>query len=572
MSELNSAVTENSLPSSSQPDRQWLTAIFLVALIATGVVAPMFFLGNASGHDFQPHVAGWIEAAAQWREGILFPRWAQWANSGFGEPRFIFYPPGSWMLGAALGLVLPWKVVPGAFVWLTLIIAGISMWKFAGQWLSPTQAIAAALFFAANPYHLSVIFYRSAFAELLASALFPLMLLGTFGVLRQEWRRVPLLAFAFATIWLSNAPAGVIATYSLALILGVGCIVSRTIRPLVLGGLSMLAGFGVAAFYLIPAWWEQRWVQIAHVVSTAYDPEKNFLFTRVNDPEFVQFNWKISAVALVLMLFTGAGVTLSFRQRRVWPKVWWTLTILSVASVILMLPPSAGLWRHLPKLRFLQFPWRWLLVLSFAFAFFGAAAGNLKRRVIWWAMLITAICATGTTIGGDTSWSSEDVSSVVEDLSAGRGYEGIEGFEPLTANVAELDDELPLVGEYDPSSGDIDEPQEAQVNTVRWSTESKMIDLKSDEPVTLALRLLNYPAWQVQVDGNRVTSSTATQTGQLLVPLSAGSHHVEVGFRRTTDRTVGLAISILSIVGLLIPAGFTLRRKDASKKEPCVVC
>src|SRR5439155_1094286 len=396
MSELNSAVTENSLPSSSQPDRQWLTAIFLVALIATGVVAPMFFLGNASGHDFQPHVAGWIEAAAQWREGILFPRWAQWANSGFGEPRFIFYPPGSWMLGAALGLVLPWKVVPGAFVWLTLIIAGISMWKFAGQWLSPTQAIAAALFFAANPYHLSVIYYRSAFAELLASALFPLMLLGTFGVLRQEWRRVPLLAFAFATIWLTNAPAGVIATYSLA---------------------------------------------------------------------------------LVLMLFTGAGVTLSFRQRRVWPKVWWTLTILSVASVILMLPPSAGLWRHLPKLRFLQFPWRWLLVLSFAFAFFGAAAGNLKRRVIWWAMLITAICATGTTIGGDTSWSSEDVSSVVEDLSAGRGYEGIEGFEPLTANVAELDDELPLVGEYDPSSGDIDEPQEAQVNTVRWSTESKMIDL-----------------------------------------------------------------------------------------------
>ncbi|PYS32675.1 MAG: hypothetical protein DMF75_11400 [Acidobacteria bacterium] len=538
---MNSATTENALQSSSQSDRQSLTAIFLVALIATGVVAPMFFLGNASGHDFQPHVAGWMDAAAQWREGILFPRWAQWANSGFGEPRFIFYPPGSWMLGAALGSVLPWKVVPGAFVWLTLIIAGISMWKFAGQWLSPTQAIAAALFFAANPYHLSLIFYRSAFAELLASALFPLMLLGTF---------------------VSNAPAGVIATYSLALSLTVSCIVSRTIRPLFLGGLSMLAGFGAAAFYLIPAWWEQRWVQIAQIVSTAYDPEKNFLFTRVNEPEFIQFNWKISAVALGLMLFTGLGISLSFRQRRAWPKVWWTLTVLSVACATLMLPPSAWLWRHLPKLRFLQFPWRWLLVLSFAFAFFGAAAGSLKRRVIWWAILITAICVTGTTIGGDTSWSSEDVSSVVEDISAGRGYEGIEGFEPLTAKVDKLDDELPLVGEYDPSSGDIDEPPEAQVNTMKWSAESKVFDVKSDEPVTLALKLLNYPAWQVQVDGNSLISSTVTQTGQLLVPLTAGSHHVEVEFRRTTDRTVGLFISVLSIVGLLIPAGIMLRRKE----------
>src|SRR2546429_4141810 len=107
----------------------------------------------------------------------------------------------------------------------------------------------------------------------------------------------------------------------------------------------------------------------------------------------------------------------------------------------------------------------------------------------------------------------------------------------------------------------MDEPEEGQVNTLMCSSESKMIHLKSDEPVTLALRLLNYPAWQVQVDGNRVTSSTATQTGQLLVPLSAGSHHVEVEFRRTTDRTVGLVISVLSIAGLLIPAGFMLRSK-----------
>src|SRR5436189_144395 len=83
----------------------------------------------------------------------------------------------------------------------------------------------------------------------------------------------------------------------------------------------------------------------------------------------------------------------------------------------------------------------------------------------------------------------------------------------------------------------------------------------SDGPVTLALKLLNYPAWQVRVDGNSLSASTAAQTGQLLVPLSAGSHHVEIDFRRTPDRTVGLFISVLSIVGLLIPAGFMRRSK-----------
>src|SRR6266545_1961419 len=341
MSQIGQGLRESSAARSllpCSPNVSWLPALFLIVLVATAVVVPMCFLGNASGHDFQPHVAQWMEAAAQWREGVLFPRWAQWANSGYGEPRFIFYPPASWMLGAALGSVLPWKIVPGAFVWLTLIVAGVSMWKFAGQWLSSPQAIAAAIFFAANPYHLSVIFYRSAFAELLASALLPLMLLGTFSVLRGEWRCVPLFSFAFAAIWLANAPAGVIATYSLALILCLACIVSRNIRALFFGGVSMLVGFGVAAFYLVPAWREQRWVRIVQTVATSYDPEKNFLFTRVNDPEFTQFNWKISAVALVLILFTGLGIAFCSKRRREWPTVWWTLAALALAVAILMLP------------------------------------------------------------------------------------------------------------------------------------------------------------------------------------------------------------------------------------------
>src|SRR5277367_5975547 len=139
--------------------------MLLVAIAATAVIAPMLFLGQASGHDFQFHLASWLDVAGQWREGTPFPRWAQWANGGFGEPRFIFYPPASWMLGAGLGSVLGWALAARAYVWLLLIVAGISMWKLAREWLPGSQAAMAAVFFAVNPYHLVIVYYRSDFAE-----------------------------------------------------------------------------------------------------------------------------------------------------------------------------------------------------------------------------------------------------------------------------------------------------------------------------------------------------------------------------------------------------------------------
>ena len=54
-----------------------------------------------------------------------------------------------------------------------------------------------------------------------------------------------------------------------------------------------------------------------------------------------------------------------------------------------------------------------------------------------------------------------------------------------------------------------------------------------------AVRLLNYPAWQVRVNGQVKTAESARGTEQLIVPLPAGKDLVEVRFVETPDRKVG---------------------------------
>ena len=70
----------------------------------------------------------------------------------------------------------------GAVAWIAFFIATLSSWIFARDWLAPIQALTAGVLFALNPYNLTLVFYRSDFAELLAGAFLPVMLAGAVGI------------------------------------------------------------------------------------------------------------------------------------------------------------------------------------------------------------------------------------------------------------------------------------------------------------------------------------------------------------------------------------------------------
>jgi hypothetical protein len=522
------------------------------------VILPFLFLGNPSGHDFEFHVNSWIEVLGQWRHGIVYPRWAALAQYGYGEARFIFYPPISWTLGAALGALLPWKAVPGAYVWLALTLSGCSMFYLARRWMDRRDAIFAAALYAANPYYIVIVYWRSAFAELLAGALLPLLLLCVLRSEEEGQRAVAPLAVIVAAAWLTNIPAAVMVNYSLALLIVILAVLQRSPRILLYGALAVLLGTGLAAFFLVPAAYEQKWVNIAEVLSPGVRPQDNFLFTNTSDADHNHFNLMVSLVACTeMMVAIAAFFSLAWRQRQ--PRGWWMLWSWAVLAMLLNFSFTAWLWQHLPELRYLQLPWRWLLCLNVAFALFVTMSSRrwIVRTVFFGAMLIVLGFVWHRV---QPPWweSAADLEQLVSSQQNGTGYEGVDEYVPYGADPYEIKQDAPQVAFDDGPVGG----QLQQVRIQSWSAESNLFTAKVRQPGRLVLRLFNYPAWRVEVNGQVVATATREVTGQMLIPVQAGENRVQIRFMRTSDRTAGAVTSVAAVFFLGSFAVLALRRTN----------
>ena len=522
-----------------------------IAAAPFAVEIPFFFLGTPSGHDVEFHLYSWLEVVAQWKQGIFYPRWAGLAQFGYGEPRFIFYPPGSWMLGGMLSAIFPWTLASEIYIWVALMAAGGSMFGLARRWMDRRDATFAAVLYAVNPYHLVIVYWRSAFGELLAASLVPLLLLVVLRIGEGKQRGTGLigevvpLGLVLAGAWLVNAPAAVMIHYSMALLIVVVAWQRRSARVLAVGMGAAVLGAGLAAFYLFPAMYEQKWVSIGQAVGVGSRPLDNFLFVRTADAEHDAFNRVVSWVAVGEIALTIAAAWAARSWGSGNRRLWYLLAGWAAVCMMLMLPASNLLWEILPKLRFMQFPWRWTLCLGVPFTLF--VTFGVRRWQARAAVYLATLCVLGFAWHHFQSpwWDTRgDLREMQDNMESGAGYEGTEEYTPAEAEGASVDQGAPQVR--------VQGAARTAIRVTRWAAERKEFTADVSAPDTLVVRLLNYPAWRVEVNGRAVTAATQEGTGAMEIPVGAGANLVRIVLVRTWDRTVGGWISVATIFLVLI--------------------
>jgi hypothetical protein len=238
------------------------------------------------------------------------------------------------------------------------------------------------------------------------------------------------------------------------------------------------------------------------------------------------------------------------------------LLAVAAVSTILMFPLSSPAWTYLPKLRYVQFPWRWLLVLDVPFALCLAAAlerlrGAHKRAA--WAVALAGLALTGFLLTRSNWWDPGGVATFYQQhFRTAAGYFGADEYGPRGSDHYDLDPHAPRVSLRRGENLVAEASTRPQFQD--WGPTRKEFVVQSPQPLTAALRLLNYPAWRVEVNGRPVPALSNQHTGQMLVALPAGTSRVQVAFVATPDRLWGSAVSAIAALGLLAVLASRRRR------------
>lgn len=513
--------------------------LLIVATVAFGAVVPFTWMGNASGHDFEFHMYSWLEVVSQWKQGAMYPRWAAGAHWEYGEPRFIFYPPASWHLGALIGSALPWKLAPGVYIWIAVTLSGISMFLLARRFLDRWDALFAAALYAVNPYILIVIYWRSALAELLAACLMPALLLLVLQIAEGKKNSFFALTLVVAAGWLTNAPSAVMLMYSLAVLVLTQMAIRREWKFGWYFGAAIFLGTGLAAFYLIPAAYETRWINIDQIFAPGVSPRDNFLMTLIGDPDHNRFNTLVTLVAAVEIVILVCVFWMSRKLRKAEPKLWFSCLTWSAMAIFLMSSISLPLWDNLPKLRFVQLPWRWLLCLGVPFALLTTVGiRRWTQRALSCGVLVAVVLVGAYRIQQPWWDDSADIKEMVDAVKDHIGYEGTDEYVPVGMDPEDIRRDAKNVTAA--TSG------RTTTTITRWEAQDKKFSVWAEAPTRVAVRLFNYPAWETTVNG-RQTPTSSGQTGELTVAIPAGKSEIHISFLRTWDRALGIWITLAAL-------------------------
>jgi hypothetical protein len=418
-----------------------------------------------------------------------------------------------------------------------------------------------------NPYMLFTAYERSAYGELLSAAWIPLLLLA---VLSPEVKATRI-AIPIALLWLTNAPAAVIGCYATAIFVVVRIVfagwrktphASLRLASAAAGGISL--GIGLAAFYLIPAAWERRFVQVSMATIVNMRIDHNFLFERTGTSLDAVTHDEVLRTAswIAVSLLCAAILSLVACRIRRHSDVENPLPTTPLLSCILLIAFlltgwSNPIWQHTPELTFLQFPWRLLTIVApvYALALSVAISGGIRLSLaVAFGVALSSAAVLTFAAYSPFHQVAESGQTIPSRLHAFLRNEGAEPTDEYTPQTADNDALTPGNPPYWLAS----DPTASVPRNSQPGPAPSHFTVTVDGPGFLILNLRDYPAWHVSVNGKLETERDKRDDGLVAFPVHTATSIVDIRYGRSFDDIAGDAVSG---TGILLLGSLVLRER-----------
>jgi 6-pyruvoyl-tetrahydropterin synthase-like protein/tetratricopeptide repeat protein len=526
-------------------------------------------------------------------EGVIYPRWIEDANRGYGAPVFIVYPPLAHYGVAAASLVNDDIV---ASLRLTLIVAtllsALSFFLAIRDVASERAALVGAALYVLLPYHALDLYDRFALAEFVAFAWLPWLFRAVRGLARGPSRTDWLaLVAAQALLILTHLMTAYLALFVLAPYAVVVVRRSRRWPALAAIGSALVIAALASAVYLVPLLLERHDIHLDWLSEPHYDWRRNFIYR--DEVAFgyqpdVTKPWATAAATAQAVLAAAAAALLAIRRRGSAAEsgddavtsvsgegVAWTA--LSVWVLFLQTPLSTPLWAYFPGLESAQFPWRFG-----TFQVFGAAAlvacvvttirgapaegrpspdhRSVRAQLLYVArgpLVVAALLALAAVPALFVSARVTKARPYVVDETVARSP--LYRFRPVLEYLPRGVEGWRDWGTRPYSGSRVELTPPGQVATLEWTGHRRRVLVETTGEARLRFRTFDFAGWRASVDGNAVAIRSDNPERLIEVRVPPGRHNVVVEFGTTPARRFGALLSGVTVLALAIAAVVPLR-------------
>lgn len=540
---------------------------FLIGLVLTlSLLWPLVWAPYFSHHD-DVQIIRLYEMDKCIKDGQIPCRWVPDLGGLYGYPLFNYYAPLPYYFGELIYLVNGNLIISVKSMFAVSFLGSyIFMFLFGQKFWGKQGGSLSAIFYAFAPYHALNFYVRGAMGEMFALMFFPAILWAQTRLSERTNLGNLLLLGIFIAALVTSHNLSVMIFFPVVILWTLILFLKKKNQKFLWFSLaSYVLGALLSSFYLIPMIFEKH---LVHVDTTTYGyfgytehfkGIKELFIDRswgwgssireVPGGEKEKISFQIGWVHILSWILAIFSIKLLWKSNPWIAKMVLSLSFAALFAIFMVHPRSEFIWNMIEPLKYLQFPWRFLLIIIFFISFLaGSIFIAIKNRgwsyKLWFILIVLVVSLNFLYFRPEKFINVND-----EDLLKGENWDrqikrSIFDYLPIYAKEppAEL-----AISRYHILTGD------AQISNFQEGTNWFKFKAYVRSHTIMRLSQYYFPNWKIFVNGiDAKIDYESSGLGLMTIILGKGDHVIEARLYDTDIRKISNVITIFSIGVFLI--------------------